>query len=105
MRTAIDTALALIANAMSPMRPAGEKLEPAIPPSPVAGAPTGMIVPEEVPDPGEPLGCATTGLVVVVVGFLCSVVVVVGAVVVVVVTASEQTGTVTVLSSSVTAPV
>ncbi len=56
MRTAIDTALALIAKAMSPMRPAGEKLEPAMPPSPVAGAPTGMIVPEEVPDPGEPLG-------------------------------------------------
>jgi hypothetical protein len=89
-----------------PISPNGEKLDPAVPPSPVAGAPTGMIVVPEPLDLAAPVdvpGLEVTGFftgvgcVVVVVGVVVVVVVVVGV--------AEHVGTEIVLSSSVTAPV
>src|SRR5271163_2534186 len=109
------------AIAIIPMRPSGEKLEPAVPPWPVAGAPTGMIV-APVPVAAEdfvlaPAFTVTTGFVAFTGCFIggffgafvpvpATVVVVVVIVVVVVgAVAARHVGTVMVLSSRVTAPV
>ena len=112
MRTAIEAAAIATPKAPRPIRPKGDEPDPAVPPSPVAGAPTGIIV--EVVPPGDVEGLVVVvdfGCVVVVTG--CVVVVPPAAVVVVVPTAvvvvvgvvAEQDGTVIVLPSSVTAPV
>jgi hypothetical protein len=118
---AMETATVDPAMAISPMSPSGEKLEPAVPPWPVVGAPTGIIVPVPAEDAGfaVAIGFFPTGFFEVtgrvVVGFVGGVVPVVPATVVVVVVVvvavvvvvgvARHVGTVMVLSSSVTAPV
>lgn len=108
---AIAAALTATPKAPRATSPRGDEPVPAVPPSPVAGAPTGITVgPFAVGVVGPP-GVEEPGVVTVVTGIVVvvpePVVVVVEVVVVVVgVTASAaQVGTLIVLSSSVTAPV
>jgi hypothetical protein len=127
VRIAIDVAPSEMTTAPSPIRPRGEEPEPAAPPSPVAGAPVGMMVVDEpgvdpapVPECFVPVAVVppdffvatvVTGalvVVVVVVALPADVVVVVEAlpaVVVVVGASAAQVGTVMTLSFRVTAPV
>lgn len=90
--------LAIIARpiALKPRGKSGEEPEPAVPPKPVPGAPTGTTVVGVV--------VVVVARVVVVVTGAAVVVVDEGTVVVVVVTAAAHTGTVMLLPSSVTAP-